>query len=204
MKAKLYFALGAFAVAAVACALASRGVSAQQVADPPAVDQQDPNQIDAQIDRDQNLRGETGRLETTDTTEHTSRDVTTSYQHRANSNAFKASELLGMNVRGRDNDDVGEIEDLLIGKDGRVIYAVVAFGGFLGLGDKNFAVPLDAIDFVKHDDDTYARMDVTEDTLKNMEGFDDDNWPQQANRNFTRGAETRQAERPATDADVPR
>jgi hypothetical protein len=100
----------------------------------------------------------------------------------------KASELVGMNVRGVDGDDnIGSINDLVIGCDGRVKYAAVSFGGFLGMGDKLFAVPFESIDFVKTDDDAFARIDVTEETLKEKKGFNQENWPEKADSTFTRG-----------------
>lgn len=106
----------------------------------------------------------------------------------------KASEVVGMNVRGIEGDDnIGSINDLVIGKDGRVKYAAVSFGGFLGVGDKLFAVPFDAIDWVKTDDDAFARIDVTEETLKEKKGFNQDNWPEEADRGFTNGSVRRQA-----------
>ncbi len=97
----------------------------------------------------------------------------------------KASELIGMKVRGLSADDnIGSISDLVIDHDGRVKYAAVSFGGFLGMGDKLFAVPFDAIDFVKTGDEAYARIDVTEETLKQKKGFNQDNWPTEADRTF--------------------
>jgi hypothetical protein len=74
-----------------------------------------------------------------------------------------------------------------------VKYAAVSFGGFLGMGDKLFAVPLGAIDFIKTDKDTYARIDVTEQTLKAKQGFNQDHWPAEADRSFTSGTTRRQA-----------
>ena len=48
---------------------------------------------------------------------------------------FRASALIGMNVRGiSGDDDIGEIKDIAIGQDGKVAYVAVSFGGFLGLG----------------------------------------------------------------------
>jgi hypothetical protein len=40
---------------------------------------------------------------------------------------------------------------------------------------------------VKTDDDAYARIDVTEETLKEKKGFNQDNWPEEADRSFTTG-----------------
>jgi hypothetical protein len=109
----------------------------------------------------------------------------------------KASELIGMDVRGLSGDDnIGSINELLIGQDGRVTYVAVSFGGFLGMGDKLFAVPFEAIDFVKTDDEAYARIDVTEETLKQKKGFNQDNWPLEADRTFTNGNLRRQSATP--------
>jgi sporulation protein YlmC with PRC-barrel domain len=106
----------------------------------------------------------------------------------------KASELIGMKVRGINGEDnIGSINDLVLGHDGRVKYAAVSFGGFLGMGDKLFAVPFEAIDFVKTDDDAFARIDVTEETLKEKKGFNQENWPADADSTFTRGNLRRQA-----------
>jgi hypothetical protein len=108
----------------------------------------------------------------------------------------RASNLIGMKVRGLDGEEsIGSINDLVIGLDGDVDYVAVSFGGFLGMGDKLFAVPFDAIDWVKTDDDTYARIDVTEKTLNQKKGFNQDAWPSEADRSFTNSSLRRQAAR---------
>jgi hypothetical protein len=106
----------------------------------------------------------------------------------------KASDVVGMDVRAVGNDEtIGSINDLVIQKNGRIAYAAVSFGGFLGMGDKLFAVPMDAIEFVKVGDgadaDVYARIDVTEQSLKSRQGFDQDHWPKEADRSFSTGQE---------------
>ena len=110
---------------------------------------------------------------------------TTGYSADHAGRVIKASELIGMDVRGLSGDDnIGSINDLVIGHEGRVTYAAVSFGGFMGMGDKLFAVPFEAIDFVKTDDEAYARIDVTEETLKQKKGFNQDSWPTEADRTF--------------------
>jgi PRC-barrel domain len=100
----------------------------------------------------------------------------------------KASDLIGMKVRGLKGDEkIGSISDVVVGQDGHIKYVAVSFGGFLGLGDKMFAVPFEAIDFVKVDNDAYARIDATEEALKQKEGFNKDKWPSEADRSFTSG-----------------
>jgi len=100
----------------------------------------------------------------------------------------KASDLIGMKVRGLKGDDtIGAINDVVLGQDGHIEYVAVSFGGYLGLGDKLFAVPFEAIDFVKVDDDAYARIDASEETLKGKQGFNTDKWPVKADRSFANG-----------------
>ncbi|WAJ29548.1 PRC-barrel domain-containing protein [Antarcticirhabdus aurantiaca] len=58
------------------------------------------------------------------------------------------SNLMDANVVGAANEDIGEVEDLLLDQQGRVIGVVVEVGGFLGIGDKEVAIPSDAMRFV--------------------------------------------------------
>ena len=65
---------------------------------------------------------------------------------RDRSGVFKASELIGMKVFGTDGKNLGDIKDLVINPDdGAIDYAVLDFGGFLGIKDKYFAIPWDAL-----------------------------------------------------------
>ncbi len=50
-------------------------------------------------------------------------------------------------------EDVGEIEDLLIGEDGEVKAVLLDIGGFLGIGEKRIAANMDELDFVRENDD---------------------------------------------------
>ena len=110
--------------------------------------------------------------------------------------SYKASELVGLKVRTIKDEEKGKIKDLVIGNDGRIIYAAVSFGGFLGVGDKLFAVPFEALHVVRNGDKLdFARVDVTEETIKNRQGFDQDRWPEQADPSFLTGTQ-RHAERP--------
>lgn len=92
------------------------------------------------------------------------------------STALSASTITGDNVRNRDGEKLGHLEEIVIDIDsGRVAYAVLASGGFLGLGDKYFAVPwnLLTVDTENHE----VVMDLAKETLENAPGFDKDNWP---------------------------
>ena len=66
---------------------------------------------------------------------------------------------------------------------GNVGYAVLSFGGFLGMGEKLFAVPWNALVL----DTTHKRfvLNVEKDRLKNAPGFDKDDWPNMADQAWT-------------------
>lgn len=94
-----------------------------------------------------------------------------------------ASELKGANVYNPQGENLGTIKDLMIDTvTGRVNYAVLSFGGFLGLGDKYFAVPVQALTIDIKDN---IILDVDKERLKNAPGFDKNNWPVTYDRSFT-------------------
>lgn len=91
--------------------------------------------------------------------------------------ALSASTLIGDDVVNTAGEDLGNVEEIMLDiNSGRVVYAVLSFGGFLGLGDKYFAVPWDALTL---DTESHAFvLDVDRETLENAPGFDKDNWPE--------------------------
>lgn len=92
---------------------------------------------------------------------------------------LSASTIIGDNVKNGGGQDLGKIEDLMINTDtGDVEYAVLSFGGFLGIGDKLFAVPIEAMQV-----DTEKKrfvLNESKERLENAPGFDKDNWPHHA------------------------
>jgi sporulation protein YlmC with PRC-barrel domain len=89
----------------------------------------------------------------------------------------KVSDLMGKTVKNNAGEKLGELGDMPIDVDAeRIIYGVVEFGGFLGMGEKWFAVPWSALRL--SDDDKTIMFDVSKDTLKNAQGFDKKGqWP---------------------------
>lgn len=92
---------------------------------------------------------------------------------------LSASTLTGDEVRNFDDEPLGKMEDFMLDLErGCISYAVLSFGGVLGVGDKLFAVPWKALTV---DTDAKAfRMDVDRQRLEDAPGFDKDNWPEQA------------------------
>jgi uncharacterized protein YrrD len=101
-------------------------------------------------------------------------------------NVLSAHTLAGDKVRNPAGDDLGKIEDFMLDIDsGRIAYAVLSFGGVLGIGDKLFAVPPDALALDQEDHCFVLDADKTK--LEQAPGFDKDDWPDFADRTW--GAE---------------
>ncbi len=56
------------------------------------------------------------------------------------------SDLLGTTVYGANNENIGEIDDIVLERDGGIAAVVVGVGGFLGIGEKNVAIPFQALE----------------------------------------------------------
>ena len=69
---------------------------------------------------------------------------------------YRASKLIGVNVYNRQNEKIGDINEVLIGKSGSVSGVVVGVGGFLGMGEHDVLVKLDQIRFVNEPVSTAA------------------------------------------------
>jgi sporulation protein YlmC with PRC-barrel domain len=92
---------------------------------------------------------------------------------------FSASTLIGDPVVNPKGEDLGKIEEIMIHvESGRVAYAVLSFGGFLGLGDKLFAIPWEALKL--NEDKKQFILNVDKERLKSAPGFDKDHWPDMA------------------------
>ncbi len=98
--------------------------------------------------------------------------------------SLSATSLIGDQVRNAAGEDLGQIEDLMIDlQEGSVSYAVLSFGGFLGIGSKLFAVPLEAM--VVDPDEHELVLDINRERLEHAPGFDKDNWPDGSDHDWT-------------------
>jgi sporulation protein YlmC with PRC-barrel domain len=61
---------------------------------------------------------------------------------------WRASKLKGLNVYNNNNEKIGDINELLVDKDGKIDAVVVGVGGFLGMGEHDVAVPFSELKFV--------------------------------------------------------
>lgn len=83
---------------------------------------------------------------------------------------------MGDDVKNSQGEQLGQIEEIMLDvKEGRVLYAVLSFGGFLGIGDKFFAIPWDALTIDTQREEVI--FDIDKETLADAPGFDKDDWP---------------------------
>src|SRR5919197_705965 len=94
-----------------------------------------------------------------------------------------ADTLEGDDVVSAQGEDLGNIKSIMIDvPSGRVAYAVLSSGGFLGIGDKLFAIPWNALTLDA--DNKCFVLNVDKERLKNAPGFDKDHWPSMADQRW--------------------
>ena len=93
--------------------------------------------------------------------------------------SVRSSDFRGYNVIGPRDNRIANIDDVVVDiATGQVVYVVITSGGFLGIGNEHYAVAFHRMQVVAADEQ--VRLALTEDDLSNMEGFDTNNWPAQA------------------------
>ena len=75
------------------------------------------------------------------------------------------------NVYDKAQNTVGKIDDVLMDKSGKITALMVGVGGFLGVGEKDVALPFSAVHSEKKDNKWYLTVDETKDSLKNAKGY---------------------------------
>ena len=86
-------------------------------------------------------------------------------------------------MRNTAGEDLGKINDLMIDlQSGRIAYAVLSFGGVLGIGDKLFALPWNALRV--DEDEKELILDIDKRRLETAPGFDKDHWPDMADTSW--------------------
>jgi sporulation protein YlmC with PRC-barrel domain len=80
-------------------------------------------------------------------------------------------QLLQATVYDPKDTKIGDIEDVLLDKSGKVTGLVLGVGGFLGAGEKDVIVPFTAVKNTKKNDKWWLTLDETKDDLENAPGF---------------------------------
>jgi hypothetical protein len=100
--------------------------------------------------------------------------VSGSFIDKQQASDWRGSKVIGSTVYGPDNASIGEVNDVLLGSDGKIRAAVIGVGGFLGVGQKNVAIPFEQLNIsAKPDSSSIQKITVsfTKDQLKSAPTF---------------------------------
>jgi sporulation protein YlmC with PRC-barrel domain len=87
-------------------------------------------------------------------------------------NSVTVTHWYKQNVYDPGDNKIGEIMDVLVDREGKVSALIVGVGGFLGMGEKDVAVPFNAVQVTSKDNNKwYLVMNSTKDALKSAKGF---------------------------------
>jgi sporulation protein YlmC with PRC-barrel domain len=87
------------------------------------------------------------------------------------SEGFTIKDWYKQNVYDRSQNKIGEIEDVLLDKSGKVTAVIISVGGFLGIDSKDVAAPFAAVHPTMKDNKWWLTMDTTKDVLKGAPGY---------------------------------
>jgi sporulation protein YlmC with PRC-barrel domain len=113
------------------------------------------------------------------------RSIAQAQQQRAANSARtgpirRCSQLVGLPIRNPRGEELGKIEDLLLDfESGRIHYVAISSGGFLGLGDKLFAVPWKSIRLRQgaEKERAFGELNISKQKMEAAPGFPKDQWP---------------------------
>ena len=91
----------------------------------------------------------------------------------------RAKDLIGMDVKNAQGESLGKIDDLALHVgSGRIAYVALSSGGFFGIRDPLYAIPLNAF-APSTEGDKFLVLNIDKETLKNTPGFVKTHWPEQ-------------------------
>ena len=109
-----------------------------------------------------------------------------------------ADTLIGNDVYNLKDEDLGDIKEIMLDmRTGRVSYAVLSFGGFLGMGEKLFAVPWSALTL--DTENKRFTLNVEKDRLESAPGFNQDSWPNMADSSWAQSIHDYYGTKPYVD-----
>lgn len=93
------------------------------------------------------------------------------------SKPLRAATIVGADVRNDENEDLGEIQDVVMDpQSGDIAYAILAHGGFLGIAEKQIAVPWEKLKVTDNNDAPVFVLNVSEKVLDEAPSFERDSW----------------------------
>lgn len=97
---------------------------------------------------------------------------------------YRGSRIIGTNVRDAKERKIGQIRDLVLdSRRGEIAYAIVSFGGVMGVGRKYHAIPWLALQ--PSEDGRYYTLHADRETINTAPGFDKARWPDMSDRKWS-------------------
>lgn len=88
-----------------------------------------------------------------------------------------ATSIIGDHVKNNEGENLGKIKDIMLDiRLGKIEYYIIEFGGFLGIGEKFFAIPARLLEI--DPDEKIFRFNEKKETLMKAPGFDKHHWPE--------------------------
>jgi sporulation protein YlmC with PRC-barrel domain len=87
------------------------------------------------------------------------------------SDSWTITNYYKQDVYDKNQNTVGKIDDVLIDKSGMIAALMIGVGGFLGMGEKDVALPFNAVQAEKKNNKWYLTVDQTKDSLKGAAGY---------------------------------
>jgi PRC-barrel domain len=87
------------------------------------------------------------------------------------SGALPISDYYNQSVYDPQDNKIGDVKDLLVSKNGNIDAAIIGVGGFLGVGEKNVAVPFNALKLTDKNGKRYLVLNTTKEALKSAAGY---------------------------------
>jgi sporulation protein YlmC with PRC-barrel domain len=85
--------------------------------------------------------------------------------------ALSISTYYNEDVYDNQNNKIGDVNDILLDKDGRVSTVIIGVGGFLGIGEKDVAVPFNALKVAEKGGDRYLVINTSKEALEKAPGY---------------------------------
>ncbi|MCP8940951.1 PRC-barrel domain-containing protein [Alsobacter sp. SYSU M60028] len=78
------------------------------------------------------------------------------YMTQMSTDQWRASKMVGLNIYGANNEKIGDVNEIVLDRSGNAQAVVIGVGGFLGIGEKNVAVPFKSVEWTYADRSTVA------------------------------------------------
>jgi sporulation protein YlmC with PRC-barrel domain len=104
---------------------------------------------------------------------------------QASAQISRASELMDKKVQNQQGQDLGQVEDLVIGQDGRISYIIISQGGVMGIGDKLIPIPFENAQ-LSSQQDSVILSNIDKQTLENAPTISQGDWQMLTDPGFER------------------